>query len=168
MNNIDILQLLAEDESPKVIAHACLDESPEGRQARHSRMTITQLAKELKAVKAELESADIYKSALQKVHDRLAKVVLPERMDEEDISTIKIEGIGRIQKKTDIYCSCPAHSREALQQWLNDNGHGSLVSTTVNASTLRAFIKEQMKAGSPIPDGLLTITPYQLVSIVKA
>ena len=150
----------------EITVQEILQETAEERQERHKSMTIVALAKELKLVKAELSMADDYKTVVQKIYDSLAKVTIPERMDEEEIDIIKIDGVGRVQKKADIYCSCPANNREALQEWLIDNGHGFLVQSTVNSSTLKAFVKEQMKAGNEVPTHLLNITPYQLASIV--
>ena len=131
-------------------------------------MKLAEIAAEYKAIKEALEEAGEVKTILQKISDSYSKHILPARMEEEGIETVRIEGVGRLQTKSDIYCSCPAPNREALQDWLVDHGHGSLISQSVNASTLKAFIKEQMKEGNPVPDDLLNIEPYNMAVIVKA
>lgn len=145
-----------------------MTESAEARDARHATMKLHELAAEYKAVREELERAEGRKSKLQKIADHLAKGVLPERMEEEGVEVVKLEGIGRLQIRADIYCSCPAANRDLLQEWLVDHGHSSLLSTSVNASTLKAFVKEQMKSGGDYPADLLSVTPYRQASIVKA
>ena len=142
-------------------------EEMEARAARHANMKLAEIAAEYKAIKEASEEAGEVKTALQKISDSYSKHILPARMEEEGIETVRIEGVGRLQTKSDIYCSCPAPNREALQDWLVDHGHGSLISQSVNASTLKAFIKEQMKEGNPVPDDLLDIEPYSMAVIVK-
>ena len=142
-------------------------EEMEARAARHANMKLAGIAAEYKAIKEALEEAGEVKTVLQKISDSYSKHILPARMEEEGIETVRIEGVGRLQTKSDIYCSCPAPNREALQDWLVDHGHGSLISQSVNASTLKAFIKEQMKEGNPVPDDLLDIEPYSMAVIVK-
>lgn len=142
-------------------------EGMEARAARHASMKLAEIAAEYKAIKEALEEAGEVKTILQKISDSYSKHILPARMEEEGIETVRIEGIGRLQTKSDIYCNCPAPNREALQDWLVDHGHGSLISQSVNASTLKAFIKEQMKEGNPVPDDLLNIEPYSMAVIVK-
>ena len=102
-------------------------EGMEARAARHANMKLAEIAAEYKAIKEALEEAGEVKTALQKISDSYSKHILPTRMEEEGIETVRIEGIGRLQTKSDIYCSCPAPNREALQDWLVDHGHGSLI-----------------------------------------
>lgn len=131
-------------------------------------MSLTELAAEFQKAKDELDRCTKIKTQAQKLHDFLAENVIPERMDEEGFDTVKIAGIGRLQVKSDIRCVCPARNRDELAEWLRNHDHGTLVSTTVNASTLKAFVKEQMKEGGDYPDDLLTISPYSKASIVKS
>jgi len=35
-----------------------------------------------------------------------------------------------------------------------------LIQPTVNAQTLKAFVKERMKAENELPDGILKVTPF--------
>lgn len=142
-------------------------EGMEARAARHASMKLAEIAAEYKAIKEALEEAGEIETALRKISDSYSKHILPARMEEEGIETVRIEGVGRLQTKSDIHCNCPAANREALQDWLVDHGHGSLISQSVNASTLKAFIREQMKEGNPVPDDLLNIEPYSMAVIVK-
>lgn len=131
-------------------------------------MSLNELAIEFRKAKDELDRCAKIKTQAQKLHDFLAENIIPERMDDEGFDTVKIAGIGRLQVKSDIRCACPAAHRDELADWLRDHNHGALVSTTVNSSTLKAFVKEQMKEGKAYPENLLNITPYSKASIVKA
>lgn len=131
-------------------------------------MSVPELAATLKELKTRLEEVGALKTELQKAYDFLSIDVLPDRMDEEGISTMRINGVGRLQSSSDIRCSCPAKNKIGLQKWLEEHGHGSMISATVNASTLKAFVKEMMKEGKEWPEELLTVHPYSRATVVKA
>lgn len=131
-------------------------------------MSVPELAATLRELKTRLEEVGALKTELQKAYDFLSIDVLPDRMDEEGISTMKINGVGRLQSSSDIRCSCPAKNKIGLQEWLEEHGHGSMISATVNASTLKAFVKEMMKEGKEWPEELLTVHPYSRATVVKA
>lgn len=131
-------------------------------------MSIPQLAATLKELKYRLELVGALKTELQKTHDFLSIDVLPDRMDEEGIQTLKIKNVGRLQTSSDIRCTVPAKNKDSLQDWLTEHGHGSMISPTVNASTLKAFVKEMMKEGKEWPEELLNVHPYSRATVVKA
>jgi hypothetical protein len=131
-------------------------------------MTVVQLAAELKRLKTELDAFGATKTAYQKGYDYLSISILPERMDEEGIGTMKVTGVGRLQVASDIRCSVPAANKEAVQKWLKDHGHGSMISPTTNASTLKAFVREMMKEEKEWPEELLKVEAYSRATVVKA
>lgn len=130
-------------------------------------MSIPELAATLKGLKDNLEKVKALKTELQKSYDFLSIGVLPDRMDEEGIETLKITDVGRLQCSSDIRCSVPAANKHAVQVWLKDHGHASLVSETVNASTLKAMVKEMMKEGKDWPAELLKVEAYSRATVVK-
>jgi len=131
-------------------------------------MTISQLAAEIKRLKENVDDFSAVKAEWQKAYDYLTISVVPERMDEEDIGTMKVNDVGRLQVASDIRCSVPAANKEALQEWLEENGHESMIASTVNSSTLKAFVKEMMKEKKPYPKDLLKVEPYSRATVVKA
>lgn len=133
----------------------------------YAKMTVPQLAGRLRALKDDLDEKSAIKTMAQKIYDQLAISVLPDRMDDENIQTMKVEGVGRLQTKADIRCACPAPNREQLESWLRDNNHGAMIGSTVNSSMLKAFVKEQMKQGGKYPEHLLKIEPFSKASVVK-
>jgi len=130
-------------------------------------LSVPEMATELKRLKDELTVFDAIKKEYQKAYDFLSISILPDRMDEENISTMKIEGTGRLQVASDIRCSVPAANRPAMQRWLIDNGHESMISPSINASTLKAFVKERMREDKEYPEDLLTISAYSRATVVK-
>jgi len=137
-------------------------------QEGYDRMSIAELGACIKELKGQLEELGAEKSSIQKIYDFLTITVVPERMDDEGLEVIKIKDVGRLQLASDIRCACPAGNREDLYKWLTDHGHAAMITDTVNASTLKAFVKEQMKqADGEYPKDLLKIDPYSRATVVK-
>ena len=135
--------------------------------AEYEKMSIPQLAARIRSLKEELDEKAAIKTRAQKVYDHLTIGIVPDRMDDEGIQTMKVEGVGRLQTKADIRCSCLAANREDLEKWLVEHNHGAMIGSTVNSSLLKAFVKEQMKQGGQYPEALLKIEPYSKASVVK-
>jgi hypothetical protein len=133
----------------------------------YEEMSISQLAAQLRDFKQALDKIGSMKTELQKMYDYLSIEVLPDRMDEEGIDTIKVKNVGRLQTSSDIRCSVPANNKDEVKNWLRENGHGSMISEAVNASTLKAFVKEMMKENKPYPEHLLNIHAYSRATVVK-
>ena len=131
-------------------------------------MSVPELAGALRELKSRLEEVGRLKTEIQKSYDFLSMDVLPERMDEEGIQTLKIKDVGRLQMSSDIRCAVPAANRDAVKDWLTEHGHGSMVSETINASTLKAFVREMMKENKEYPAELLKVTPYSRATVVKS
>ena len=129
---------------------------------------IPDIAFALKDEKIKHETAKALTTALQKRMDVLSLTVLPELLEEQGIESMVVAGLGRVQVTADIRCSVLADNRVKLEKWLTDNGHESLIGSTVNASTLKAFIKEMIKNKESWPTDIVKVEPYYRTSIVKA
>jgi Tfp pilus assembly protein PilN len=141
----------------------------EDKSDQYEGLSLADLATTLRDMKHDLDRAAKEKTEIQKEYDFLSMTILPDRMEEERVSTMKIPGVGRLQAKADIRISVLAQNRDALQTWLKEMGHASMVAPTVNASTLKAFIKEQMKEEHGVwPQSLVKVDPFTKASVVKA
>lgn len=131
--------------------------------------SLTAMTKYIKDARDELDAAKKVVSKLQEEYDVLTIDYMPERMDEEDVQNITVPDVGRLQLAPGIRCSCPEKNRGALYAWMKDNGHASLVTSTINSSTLSGFVREQMKLGKDgsYPKDILKILPYSRATVVK-
>lgn len=100
-------------------------------------------------------------------YDYLRLNLIPSRFEEEGIENITIEGIGRVSLTGDMYVSVLAENRERTYEWLCDIGKESLITKTVNASTLKAAVKAMIRAGEEIPEDLIKVTPFTRASITR-
>jgi hypothetical protein len=58
--------------------------------------------------------------------------------------------------------------QQHFYEWLESNNLGDLIKPTVASSTLKAFVKNRIKAGKDLPDAVLKVTPFTRASITKA
>lgn len=122
------------------------------------------LIMEMKELDAKLDKVNEYRKQLLERYDFLRQVEIPNQMAEQDITSLKGEW-GRCTLTSDLYVSAP--DKRTLHAWLEETGNGSLIVPTVNAQTLKAFCKEQMRKGEELPDGVLKITPLSRAVIYK-
>ena len=127
-----------------------------------------EIFKELLVLRTGLDIAESEAKEARKEYDYFSMNIVPERMVDEGINNINVEGIGRISIRADMKVSTLSHLRVQLYGWLAEHGHSDLLTETINASTLKAFIREQMQEGNPIPDEFVSIHPYSRAVITKS
>ena len=125
--------------------------------------------------------------------DKLKELKESKRQTEDDLKTINAS-IDETEKKlsdlmvdnetqsfkrsgtlfylnTKTYASAVAEQKQDLYQTLKNNGFGSMVTETVNANSLSAFVKEQMSENNDLlPDwlgGLVTVFEKTSVGVRK-
>ncbi len=131
-------------------------------------MNMQELAERFRELQNELKESKAVSSEIQKEFDYLRKSVLPDKMEELGFDTVNITGIGRISLRAEIYASIVADQKEAAFAWLAENGHGALIKDTVNASSLKAFMKEQLGLGEVFPEEMFNCTPYTMATLTKS
>ena len=133
----------------------------------YNEMQIAELAAELRKLKDVKDQLEENLKEINKHIEVLTKQVIPEKMDEQGISNVSFGDIGRISLRGEVYASILADNREAAYQWLRDTGRASLISNTVNASTLKAACKEWLKNGEEIPEELIKVTPVTVAVLTR-
>ena len=130
--------------------------------------TLQSAIKRQAELRAKLDEIEEVTKLMNKEYDRLRTGIVPEKMDEEGLTTITIKGIGRVSLTGDVYASIPAEVRDDAWDWLRDHGHADVIKETINASTLKALMKSFIKEGVPFPEDLFKVTPFTRASITKA
>ncbi len=130
--------------------------------------SIQDLAQLLVDVKNKLDSMKADQKEVQADYDTLRKVVIPDKMEALDIETITLSGVGRLSLRAEMYVGIKAGLKEPAHAWLHENGHGALIQASINAQTLKAFVKEQISLGEPIPDSLFNVSPFQMATLTKS
>ena len=130
--------------------------------------TLIELATLMAQKKYELDEVTAEKTALQKEYDELRIQIIPERMEEQGVQNITLKGVGRLSCTGDLRVSVLAANRVDLHDWMRGNDHAELVTNTINSSTLKAWVKEQIREGEEYPIDLIAISPFMRASITKA
>lgn len=120
--------------------------------------------------KLKEQIAEQVKSPLEKVYDSMRFAVVPELMIEADMTTTTIEGIGRCSIQDDISATVPKEFKDEFMSWLVEHELEDLISKTVNAATLAAFVRKQLqkKDGVKLPTNLIKITPVTRAAITRS
>lgn len=126
---------------------------------------LTALILRMRDLQDQIDELDGQMKVLRKEHDQLRLFDIPNAMAEaNDVRSITGE-FGRCTLTADLHVSAP--DKYALHEWLNATGNGSLIVPTVNAQTLKAFCKEQIKNGEELPDGILKLSPFVRAVLYK-
>ena len=133
--------------------------------AEYDGLSLTELAKAQIELKDKIAGLKSESSLLQSRFDHLRKHRIPTVMEDMGIESVKLAGIGRLSLRGEIYAGMV--DKDLAYAWLEENGHGDLIKPTVNASTLKAFLKEQMREGEVLPEDVFKSTPYMMATITK-
>ena len=127
------------------------------------------LAEVFKDLRQKMDYHKAEESRVRKFFDALSTQVIPEKLAEDGMQGIKLaDGAGRIELRPNAYCSIKAGQGQALQNWLNENEFGDIIKETVNASTLKSFVKTQIENGELTPpESIVNYQPYVRATIVK-
>lgn len=135
--------------------------------AKRNELTLEAACRRMVEVRQVLDTFKAAATAAEKVHNLLRINKIPDLMDEEGISTVTYDGLGRVTLTSDLRARIPAPQRDKAYEWLEENGFGDLIVDTINPSTLKAFCKRQIKDGNSPPDELFSITPFSRASVTK-
>jgi hypothetical protein len=104
--------------------------------------------------------------ALQKHVDGISYELLPTMFQNQNVKTIKVKDVGRVS--INDRWSASMLSKERGLGWLRGSGNEGLIIETVNAQTLGAFAKDEVKAGRKLPEDIFKVSATPYVSITKA
>jgi len=126
------------------------------------------LADRLKSLKAEKKALN---SRLKEVNQEIEATEngLVASMVDEEMQNFNRAGY-LFYLRTDTFVRPIPDRKAELYEWLKDNDHGALVYETVNANSLRAFVRELNENGElPVELGqLVVVTERPTVGMRKA
>ena len=134
---------------------------------KYDEMAIAELAAAQRDLRDQIDDLAARKTALQKEFDFVRQNKLPAAMEAAGIENVKIAGVGRVSIQEVFSCSVKAAHKYDMQQWLKDNDFEDMIVATVNSSTLKAFVKEQMGLGNEVPTEYLNLSLFPQATITK-
>ena len=127
-----------------------------------------ELVREMKALKDAKEAADLVAKEINRRWDHMRLALIPARFEAEGLKNAKLDGVGTVSLRGDVYASILPGQKEAAFEWLDDHGRGDLVQKQVNSSSLKASMKKLLETGEEeIPEDIFKVTPYTMATITK-
>lgn len=112
------------------------------------------------------EIVDSMKSMVYKLQEFLTLEAMPGVFDKAGVKSINLEEGIRVGISGLVRASL-GEDKEAAKEWLRSHGAESLVTETVNASTLSAYAKSKVEAGEDLPEDLFNVYILPSVSVTK-
>lgn len=100
------------------------------------------LARRMKELATLSAAAERQRKDLNAELDVIRLKVVPERFAEDELLSIRIEGIGTLGVAGDMHCTMLNDKKPELFEWLRNNDYGDLIKEGVNASSLKSLVKE--------------------------
>jgi len=122
-----------------------LDDAPDQSDVwfkKYSEMPYKDLAARMIELRDAAKKAEREKITLDAEHDIIRLRVVPLRFAEDGMTSMNIDGVGRLGLTKDAYCTQVKGVQEEFFQWLRDNDFGDLIKDTVNPSSLKSLVKE--------------------------
>jgi hypothetical protein len=116
-------------------------------------------------VRKATEKIKTARKALEELEDSISREQIPTLFLNKQVKTLNIEGVGRAT--VSYRWAASIKDKDAGFKWLRDNGHGGIITETVNSSTLASFAKEVVQGGSELPDDIFTVGQNPYTSITR-
>lgn len=116
-------------------------------------------------VRNAVETIKQARKALEEIEDNLSKQSIPDLLRSQNIKNIKIEGVGTVGISNKVNASIIDKPRGFA--WLRANNMESLITETVNASTLSAHAKSLLEEGEELPGDIFKVSTMTYTSIRK-
>lgn len=131
-------------------------------------LTAIELVRRLDEWQQRKDRLDAELKQVNKVFDHLRMARIPQAFDDDGISLLRVDGVGRCSLTADMFVSIAKGRRDEAYEWLRDTGRQDLITETINASTLKAVIKKAKLSGEELPEGAFNVTPFTRASITRA
>ncbi len=131
---------------------------------RHFKKTAVELAHAMREAELVKEWMEGIEKCLNAEIDVIRLNLLPVAMENEGLeSPLNVAGVGRVSLTGDVYAS--VLNKEYLFELLELVGSGDLIQETVNATTLKAWVKTKIKAGEYLFGSLTELDKYEQMLI---
>lgn len=128
---------------------------------------LTELLKEFFELKNQHAALDAARKRIYHVQDKLDKMILPNALQSAGTDLIRVPEIARSFSLL-TKMSASISDKDKGYKWLRDNGHGDLITETVNASTLSAFAKNLLEEqGFELPADAFNVRTYNIIGVNK-
>lgn len=118
---------------------------------RVTKLTIDELVREFAESRKRLDATVAAKKAATMEYDYLRGVLLPQKFEESETALHRPKDGRGVRVGTALFVSVLKANKPGLFQWLRENNAESMITETVHASSLKAFVKSAIQSGRPVP-----------------
>lgn len=126
--------------------------------------TLDNLVSEMLDLKSNAEELDALLKSVRTKYDEIRQRRLPDLM--QQLGMVSGDGKGsfthasgaKVHLRLEVYAHYRKENEAEFFEWLRTNGHSGIIRETVNAQTLKAWAKDRVADGEPLP-AQLTVTP---------
>lgn len=117
-----------------------------------AQLTTPDLARFFVQAKLVKDALEELEKSVNPFHMRFKEVLIPDRFEAEGITSLPLEGVGRVGVSQTVRASIDPTLKDAAFEWLRSNDK-DIVQETVNASTLGALAKTVLEdEGKDLPE----------------
>ena len=119
------------------------------------------------AMREANSAMDTARVAFGKAFETYNKSTMPEFLDKLGTDMLRVPELSR-SFYTIIQHSASVQNKDAAFDWLRSNGGESLIQPTVNASTLKSFLKSKLEEdGVEPPEDAIKLNSYRIIGSSK-
>jgi hypothetical protein len=94
--------------------------------------------------------------------------VMPPLFHDASVDTVKTLNGYTVNISDDVSVSIPADRKGDAYDWLDKNGYGDIIQSTVNSSTLKATVKGMYKDGVVVPEDVFKVTTLKKYRVYQS
>jgi len=113
---------------------------------------LTDMCHELRSLKDRKDALAEEEKSINKQIKKLTEDLIPTHMEDNEIEKVTVEGVGTVFIQQQLYANVKSDDREALYTALRDTGNEDMIVDYVWPNTLKAWCKEQISNGQPLPE----------------
>lgn len=128
--------------------------------------SLAQMGKRFATLRKFHEEAKTTAAQIWAEVDYLRFTAIPDKLEAENIESLRIPDVGTLSTRFEASCTCL--DKDKLIEWLEAHDALDLVSSSVNGSTLKAFILGRIRDGEKIPDtDIIKFSPFTVATLTK-
>ena len=143
------------------------DERKDQYRAEYKDLGLKDLALKMIEIESAKEKLESRLKEANAAYDVLRLELIPAKMEETGVENVRYDGIGQVVLTGDLYVRTIPGQKEGLFSWLKKHKLQALVQPSINASTLKAWVRQRIKEGKDYPTDFLKVEPFTRASIRK-
>jgi hypothetical protein len=128
---------------------------------------VVELARAFVSLRSLKDSVEEFSKAFNKLFEPAKNEKLPQAFERAGVPSVNLDEGVRITVRQDVRASLKMDKKHEAMEWLRQNGMESIVSETVNSSTLSGVARSMMEEGNELNPDLFNVAIIPTTSVIK-